>query len=110
MWKIKQIIKSPDERILPVLNPVPVYPEKLAVKGMLLESVVMVERRLRSPTEMKRLSDIDLGPFKYGYQLIPVIHFLVLVQFYRCAGDYHTVVLHSLYLIPGGIELIQMIY
>ena len=69
---------------------------------------MIVKSRLSAPADMEGGENICQRPVHYLAKLFPVVNILKLHLLNRCASDDKTVKALVLYVVKGGIELVEM--
>ena len=72
-------------------------------------AVMMIQSRLRTPTDMQCAVDMGTAPIHDLAEFLPVFHLFELHLFDRRAGDDHPVVIFVFYFIKGLIETDHML-
>ena len=80
------------------------HAEHLLRKQYLAYPVVMIQRRLRAPTDVQRAVNMRAAPVHDLAKLLPVLHLFKFHLFHRRAGDNHTVVILILHVLKGLVE------
>ena len=98
------VVKAAEQDGIPVYHPVAEHTEELLWQRVFLQSIVVVQRRLGRPADVKGAVHMGLAPVKDGAQLVPVLHLLKVQLFHRRAGDDHAVEVPVLHLVKGFVE------
>ena len=108
MWCQEQIVKSTDQRNLPVLHFMPEQTKHFLRQLTFFQTIMVIQSCLRAPAEMNRGSHMGFAPLHDLGQFIPVVHFFKFHLFHRCSGNDHAVKLLIFHLIKTYIKFIQV--
>ena len=104
----EHIVEPSYERYLAVHHLVPEHAEHFAVKLYFINTVMIVEPRLRPPAQMERRRYVLPAPLHDLCELFPVIHLFKRDLLHRGARDDEAVEFLILDLAESLIEFIQM--
>ena len=103
------IVKTADQRILAVIDLVAVDAGELLLQKLLLQSVVIIEPRLRAPADVEGTGHVRRTPRHNLAKLRPVIHFFIFHLFHRRARDDQSVEVPAPQFVKSVIELLQVV-
>ena len=107
--RVKDIVKSAEERRLSFQNAVRINAGKLYVQIFPVQTVKMIQGGVSAPAQMKSTVHMGAAPLHNGADLIPVCHFFETNMVKRRTGDNHTVKFAVPNLVEGGIKGFHMV-
>ncbi len=98
------IVKAPEQNGIFVNHLMPEYAKELFRQQHLLNSIVVIQRRLGTPADMQGAVDMGLAPLHDAAQLVPIPHLLKFQLLHRCAGDDKAVEILLLNFFEAAVE------
>ena len=105
MRHVEHLVKPAQQRMIQVERLVLEHAEHLFRQRILLDAVVVIQRRLCAPADVERGIDVGFRPLEDLTQLVPVVHVFKVHLFHRRACDDHAVVFLVLDLVKRLIKM-----
>ena len=108
MRNVKHVVQSSQKRFVFHSRAVRENSEKFFIERPFPYPVVIVQRRLRPPTDKYGAGNLSVGVIHYAAKFVPVFHVGKIEIFHRRAGYYHSVEIPVLYVVESEVKPLQI--